>query len=73
MAVSAKYWEPWKEFSLERDPSNTLTCVTKEKELFKMQEEARNDKTEGSYDKIKDDCLVLVSEIQEKVKQSLSR
>ena len=43
------------------------------KELFRMQEEAGNDKTEGSYDKIKADCLVLVNEIQENVKQSLYR
>ena len=43
------------------------------KELFKIQEEARNDNTGGSYDNIKADCLVLIKEIQEKEKRDLSQ
>ena len=43
------------------------------KELFEMQDEARDDKTESSYDKLKTDCLVFVNGIQEKAKRNLSQ
>ena len=51
----------------------SLSCVTKEKELFEMQDEDLNDKTESSYDKLKTDCLVFVNGIQEKAKRNLSQ